>query len=110
MFNWLSAFNQIPDTYALQHQSIDAYLFMRYMRICAAIAFFGCILTWPILFPVNATGGGGQAQLDLLSMSNINTDDDSGRNRLYAHALVGWLFYGFVLLMVCRESIFYINL
>jgi hypothetical protein len=43
-------------------------------------------------------------------MSNINTDVESGRNRLYAHALVGWLFYGFVLFMICRESIFFINL
>ena len=110
LFNWLGAFNKIPDTYALQHQSIDAYLFLRFLRICAAITLVGACITWPILFPVNATGGGGGSQLDLLSLSNVNTDNDSGRNRLYAHAFVGWLFYGFVLYLVCRESIFYINL
>lgn len=67
-------------------------------------------MTWPILFPVNATGGGGQEQLDILSISNIDTFDTANRNRLFAHVLVGWVFYGFVLYMILRECIFYINL
>lgn len=76
----------------------------------ATISLVGCFITWPILFPVNATGGKGQEQLDVLSFSNINTDDMKKKNSLYAHVFVGWIFYGFVLFFVCRESIFYINL
>jgi len=67
-------------------------------------------MTWPILFPLNITGGGSLKLLDMLSMSNINTGSQSKRDRLYAHVLVGWLFYGFVLYMILRECIFYINL
>jgi len=67
-------------------------------------------MTWPILFPLNITGGGNSKELDKLSMSNIDTSSKSKRNRLYGHVLVGWLFYGFVLYMVLRECIFYINL
>lgn len=29
---------------------------------------------------------------------------------MFAHAFMGWIFFGFVMIMVCRESIFYINL
>ena len=32
--------------------------------MCAVITLVGCVITWPILFPINATGGGikGQAE------------------------------------------------
>jgi len=59
----------------------------------------GCVITFPILFPVNgtslktpltiATGGGGQTGLDILSFSNI-----ADNNRYYAHVFVGWLYLG----------------
>jgi len=108
-FNWVSPFWKIPDTYALQHQSLDAYLFLRFLRMCVVIMFVGACITWPVLFPVYATGGAGGSQLDLLSMSNINKAG-SGKYRYLASTFVGWIFFGFVLMLVTRESIFYINL
>ncbi|KAK6827993.1 hypothetical protein PG990_009624 [Apiospora arundinis] len=110
LFNWIGAFWKIPDTYALQHQSLDAFLFLRFMRIVTTICFVGCCILWPILFPVNATGGGGQTQLSILSYSNIDTSTSGGKNRFYAHCFAAWLFYGFVMYMVLRECIYYINL
>jgi hypothetical protein len=65
----------------------------------------GCVITFPILFPVNATGGGGQQQLDIISMSNV-----SNPWKFFAHAGCAWLFFGFIMVMITRESIFYINL
>lgn len=110
LLNWFGAFWRIPDTWALQHQSIDSYLFLRFLRMISVMTLVGCCITWPVLFPINATGGGSGTQLDLLSFSNINTGDESHRNRLYAPLFVGWLFYAFILFFICRESIFYINL
>ncbi|OLN97358.1 Uncharacterized protein RSN1-like protein 2 [Colletotrichum chlorophyti] len=110
LFNWFGSFWKIPDVYALKHQSLDSYLFLRFLRICASVCLVGLIMTWPILLPVNATGGGSAKQLDILSYSNVNVDDASGKNRLYAHALLGWLFYGFIMYLIMRECIFYINL
>lgn len=49
-------------------------------------------------------------QLDILTFSNVDTSQSSGKNRLYAHVFIGWIFYSFVLILICRESIFYINL
>ncbi|OBT41569.1 hypothetical protein VE00_09155 [Pseudogymnoascus sp. WSF 3629] len=109
MFNWFGTFWKIPDTYVLQTQSLDSYLFLRYMRILVAICFFGCLITWPVLFPVNATGGNGAQGLNILAFGNLNKSTD-GKSRMYAHVFIGWIFFAFVQLMVCRESIFYINL
>lgn len=108
LFNWFGSFWKIPDVYALQHQSLDAYLYLRFLRMTVVLCFVGCCITWPILFPVNATGGGGQTQLDLLSYSNI--DQSSGKNRYYAHVFVCWVYFGFVMYLIMRECIFYINL
>lgn len=69
------------------------------------MSFVGCCITWPVLFPVNATGGGGQKQLDMLSMSNVVDP-----NRYYAHAGIAWIFFGFVVLMVARERINFVGL
>lgn len=74
------------------------------------IMFVGACITWPVLFPINITGGAGQAQLDMLSMANINKNEKGGKYKYFAHCFCGWLFFGFVLMLVTRESIFYINL
>jgi hypothetical protein len=107
-FAWAKAFWKLPDTYALQHQSLDAFLFLRFLKICTAICFVSLCITWPILFPINATGGGGNKQLEILSYSNINIDTQV--NRLYAHTFVAWAIYGFIMYMITRECIFFISL
>ena len=106
MFNWIGTFNKIPDSYVLNHHTLDGFLLLRYLKISVTICFVGCIMTWPVLFPVNATGGGGQKQLDLIAFGNVlNT-----KNRFYAHTFVAWIFFTFVFYVVMRESIYYINL
>ncbi|KAI5285185.1 hypothetical protein KEM55_000755, partial [Ascosphaera atra] len=87
IWGWITSMARLPDTYVLRHHSMDAYLLLRYLKIVAVICLVGCLITWPILFPINATGGGGGKQLDLLNISNVV---DS--KRLYAHALVAWVF------------------
>lgn len=108
LLNWFGRFWSIPDTYALNHQSFDAYLFLRLLKMFVVIAFVGCCITWPVLFPVNATGGGGLVQLNVLTFGNILTPKHS--SRLYAHTFVGWLYFGFIMYTIARESVFYINL
>ena len=106
MFNWIGKFNTIPDSYVLNHHTLDGFLLLRYLKISATICFVGCLMTWPVLFPVNATGGGGLKQLDLLAFGNVQNT----KNRYYAHTFVAWIFLSFVFYVVVRESIYYINL
>jgi hypothetical protein len=88
--NWFGSFKNIPDEYVLNHQSLDGYLYLRFLKMIKIICFVGCCLTFPVLFPVNGTGGGGQQQLDILSFSNIGKN---GKNRYYAHVFIGWIFF-----------------
>ncbi|CAK46603.1 hypothetical protein CBS63078_4879 [Aspergillus niger] len=107
LWNWIMQMYRLPDEYVLQHHSMDAYLLLRFLKIVSMICFVGACMTWPILFPVNATGGGGRSQLDMLSMSNVSSDKYA---RYFAHAFVAWLFVGFVFYTITRECLFYINL
>ncbi|KEF55528.1 uncharacterized protein A1O9_08278 [Exophiala aquamarina CBS 119918] len=105
LFGWIPFMRKIPDEYVLQHNSLDGYFLLRYLKLSVVICFVGCCLTWPILFPINATGGGGQQQLNILSFANVQD-----KNRYYAHTFVAWIFLSFIFFMVTRESIYYINL
>jgi calcium permeable stress-gated cation channel len=105
LVNWIASMYTLPDTYVLQHHSLDAYLLLRYMKLLVVMCFVGCCITWPILFPINATGGAGGQQFNILAMANVEN-----KAKYFAHALVAWIFFGFVFYLVTRESIFYINL
>jgi hypothetical protein len=107
LVDWIKAMYKLPDTYVLQHHSMDAYLLLRFLKMCSILLFVGCCMTFPVLWPVNATGGGGQTQLNMLSISNIGKNSYA---RYFAHCFISWIFVAFVFFMVTREHIFYINL
>lgn len=87
LFNWFGKFNSIPDSYVLNHHSLDAFLLLRYLKIATTICFVGCCITWPILWPVTITGGGGQTELNRLAFPNV-----VNKYRYYAHTFVAWIF------------------
>lgn len=90
ILGWIRSMMKLPDTYVLRHHSMDAYLLLRYLKIATTICFVGCLITWPVLFPVNATGGGGKKQLDILSFGNVT----GNLSRYYAHTFIAWIFIG----------------
>lgn len=105
LFGWLKEYSGLSDDYVLGHSSIDNYLWLRMFKMLALMCFVGCLITWPVLFPVNATGGGGQKGLDLLSFSNVNPGP-----RYFAQALVAWAFLSWVMFMITRETIYLTHL
>ncbi|RDL37974.1 DUF221-domain-containing protein [Venustampulla echinocandica] len=106
-FNWLKPFSHMPDEDVLKHQSLDGYLYLRFLKMLILICFVGSCITFPVLFPVNATAGGGQKQFDMLSFSNIGKN---AKNRYYAHVFIGWIFFAFVMYMITRETMYCINI
>lgn len=66
------------DETVLRTNGLDGYFFLRYLRKAQMMVFVGCCLTYPILFPLNATGGNNQEGLDVLSYSNVS---DANKNR-----------------------------
>lgn len=55
-FGWIADYRSIRDDHVLNHSSLDNYLFLRMFKILTVICFVGSLITWPILFPVYATG------------------------------------------------------
>ncbi|KAL1849934.1 phosphate metabolism protein 7 [Diaporthe australafricana] len=104
-FEWVRTIRQLDDKFVLEHSSLDAYLYLRFLKTSVFICFVGAAITWIILFPVNATGGGDAQQLDRLGFGNVRHKD-----RLYAHAVVAWVFFGFVMLVIARERMWLIGL
>ena len=92
--DWIKPFWKIDDEYILNNCSLDGYLFLRFLKILAVICFAGLAISWPILLPINATGGNVQRQLDKLTMGNIKLP-----SKYYAHVVVAWLFFGQFLLL-----------
>lgn len=90
LLNWITSMYKLPDEYVLQHHSMDAYLLLRFLKLITIICFVGSCMTFPVLWPVNATGGGGKQQLDKLNFANVTHQ----YGRFFAHAFIAWFFVG----------------
>ncbi|KAM0364325.1 hypothetical protein ACHAO7_009404 [Fusarium culmorum] len=110
IISWIRGFWEVPDAYALRQQSLDSYLFIRFLRICCFLCFATLCITWLILLPVNITGGNGKEQLEALSYNNINVDDPTKKGTLYIHCFVAWVVYSLIIYTITRECFFYISL
>ena len=94
LFGWFGGFFKVPDTHVLNAHTLDGYLFLRFLKISVVICLVGCLITWPVLFPVNITDGGGESQLDILTIGNVR----NSYWRYLAHAGCAYLFFGTLLL------------
>ena len=58
---WFHDFRKLPSRFVLTHSSLDAYLYLRFLKFIIAVCFLGSCLVLPVLIPVNATAGGRNA-------------------------------------------------
>ncbi|KAK9464342.1 hypothetical protein V1512DRAFT_268577 [Lipomyces arxii] len=103
-FLWLPELLRTPDVYVLKQTGLDGYFFLRYLKLIIFVMCAGIIILFPILLPVNATGGAGQKGLDILAFSNV-----VNQKRYYAHVFLGWIYFGFILFLIYREFIYFIS-
>jgi len=98
--HWFRDFRQLPDRFVLQHNSMDAYLYLRFLKVIIGICVVGCCLTWPVLFPINATGGGDSTQLDRLTTGNVLK-----KGHWWAHVAVAWVFFLGIVAFIAWERL-----
>lgn len=93
LFGWVGNFFNVPDSYVLNHHSLDGYLFLRLLKMAVITCLVGCCITFPVLFPINITGGGGKSQLDILTLGNVTNN----YYKMFAHTGCAYLFFGKIL-------------
>lgn len=100
---WLIDLLTRSDARILGDAGLDAYFFLRYLRLIFLICLVGVVILFPILLAVNATGGGGRTDFNLLSFGNVVNP-----KRYYAHVFLSWFYFGFILFTLYRELLFYV--
>lgn len=88
---------------------LDAYFYVRFLRMTARIFLPIWIISWIVLLPVNSvnTEVPGRQGLDKLSFGNIATDK---QGRYAAHLILAWLFTFWVWWNVKHEMANFINI
>lgn len=86
--DWMPDFWRQPDEQILDHQNLDGYLFIRFMRTIALVSSVGFCLTVPLLI-INYVGDGKKSELASLTLSNVTNPDT-----YYFHWLIASAFFG----------------
>jgi hypothetical protein len=103
-FGWLPDLLSKPKKFIIQHAGIDGYFFLRYLLTWAYFGMFSGLILWPVLFAINATGGGGQSGFNIISYAN-----NTHKWRVFANLFCSWFFFGFVVYTIYSELVFYIG-
>jgi len=98
VFGWVSFLWKQPTSFYVEKCGPDGFFFLRYLRVFIIVFTLTGLLIWPILFPINATGGGGQEGLDILSYSN-----NTYKWRVFAHVFLSWVLFGFCIYTIYKE-------
>lgn len=101
-FGWIIDLLTRPKNFIIQQTGIDGYFFLRYLKLWTYVGFFGGLILWPILFAVNASGGGGKSGFDIISYSN-----NTHKWRVFANLFCSWAFFGFIIYIIYIELIYY---
>lgn len=103
ILGWLTHILGKPQSFLVQHAGPDGYFYLRYLFEFAIVSILGCIITWPILFPVNASNRNSDVEgLDILAFGAVKN-----KWRYFAHIFVSWVFFGAVIFLIYRELVYY---
>ncbi|KAK9760816.1 phosphate metabolism protein 7 [Basidiobolus ranarum] len=95
---WVWTVVKTPDEQLLKRVGVDAYMFLRYIRLCLVLFGLFSIPGFLILMPVNAINQEGLDGLNKLTFGNIKDP-----RRLWVHLFFNYLFTGVTLYAVKRE-------
>ena len=84
-FGWLVTVFTVSNAQFVQRCGLDAYMFLRFLRMLLKIFLPMALVILPILLPINRTGGAGERGMDSFAMGNVATDNQA---RLWAHLVL----------------------
>ncbi|KAL7663671.1 Uncharacterized protein ABC855_g3474 [[Candida] zeylanoides] len=102
VLTWLTHIMKKPDTFFIQHAGVDGYFFLRFIFEFGAICLLGCIILWPILFPLAAANSNGEDGFNILTFGNVRN-----KWRYFGHVFLSWVFFGCTIFVIYRELVYY---
>lgn len=101
LFQWAIAAWKVNDDVCLQHVGLDAFMFLRFLRLSFRMTLFGSALSM-ILIPVYATGearGASTEEFNQLTLARVA----QGSPRLWATTILWTIFCTFILVELWKE-------
>ncbi|KAH7339317.1 DUF221-domain-containing protein [Rhizoctonia solani] len=107
-WKWLPAVIFAPAEDIIRKNGLDAYLFIRFLRLMIWIFGVFTLISWPILLPINSINmpGGGKDGLVRLSWSNITEGE---HKRYIAHVVLVYIMTFFVFYLIRRELLIFVH-
>ncbi|CAB4013731.1 Hypothetical predicted protein [Paramuricea clavata] len=104
-FAWLTPAFKINTNELYELVGFDAFVYLRFLRLCFRIAAFSLPYAALVLIPINVYGGNDQVGMDILTLGNIS--QQSGK--LWAHLIGVWLFSFLVYYLLYAEWQVYVE-
>ncbi|CAE6449878.1 unnamed protein product [Rhizoctonia solani] len=107
-WKWLPAVIFAPAEDIIRKNGLDAYLFVRFLRLMILVFGVFTLISWPILLPINSINmpGGGKDGLVRLSWSNITEGE---HKRYIAHVVLVYIMTFFVFYLIRRELLIFVH-
>lgn len=107
-FAWLRPVWSIPDDQIIEKCGLDAFLFLRYIRMMLRIFLPIALVAIPILVPINRLSGKPSRTTSLKGLSISNVEPRYTATRLWAHCAVGTFVVGWVCYVLHDETLRYV--
>lgn len=107
ILEWCIPVHKTPWSTFRHLAGLDAYFFLRYIRMCLKITAVSSFWAIVILCPVYATGGGYQSGFYYFSMANVLPEDGK---RVWVPSVFCWAFTMYCWFCVRAEMIHYVDL
>ncbi|KAG9226508.1 hypothetical protein CCMSSC00406_0005825 [Pleurotus cornucopiae] len=108
-WRWVPAILHSPLEDIIHKNGLDAYMFLRYIRLLIIIFLIFTLLTFPIVIPLDAIGlDTGRTGLDRITWSNLADSDE--QIRFVGHIILAYLLTGIVVFMIRREMNHFVHM
>lgn len=99
LYAWLTPAFKLNANELYELVGFDAFVYLRFLRLCFRIAAFSLPYAAVVLIPVNVYGGNDEKGMTLLTLGNISQQS----SKLWAHLIGVWLFSFLVYYLLYTE-------
>ncbi|KAG8739154.1 hypothetical protein FRC12_016411, partial [Ceratobasidium sp. 428] len=103
LWRWLPAVIFAPTEDIIRKNGLDAYLFIRFLRLMIWIFGLFTLISWPILLPLDAANMPGDSFKDGLAKLSWGNVISSEHNRYVAHVVLVYIMTFLVFWLIRRE-------